>query len=73
MAANIRDLPSLLRNLIQTTADSSPPNPSAILNAFQGMPDTAGLSDTIVLINPTHSGTYVYNNTTSKWNLGQYS
>lgn len=73
MAANIRDLPSLLKNLIQTTADDSPTDPNQILNSFQAAPDTAGLNDTILFKNINHSGTYVYNNTTSMWNLAQYS
>lgn len=73
MAAKISTMQGLLKNLIQTTTDSTPDNPAEVLTIYSATADSATASDSYSFPNVGHSGTYHYNDATSKWNEAQWS
>lgn len=60
MAARIRDLQDLLKNIIQSTANSTPENPAEVLNGYQSGTESLIMSESIGLKSRGHGPTYTY-------------
>jgi hypothetical protein len=66
------DLWDTLQNL-QVLSQPDTTTPLAEVDDFLPVADAVALADSATVVNGAHSGTYVYDNATSKYGAAQYS